>query len=231
MSFALRTWLTVGTLLLGLVASVTGASAEPPGPKKVLILGNSITLHGPAPKIGWTSNWGMAASAPEKDFAHLVLSELTRRRGAAPEAMIQNIAAFERQYATYDLEAKLQEVFAFKADLVILAIGENVPSLGSETAQSQFADAVSRLLQRLAAAGRPTIIVRSCFWPNKLKDQALEKVCRAVSGRFVDISALSKDEANFARSERKFAHAGVAAHPGDRGMQAIANAILAAIKQ
>jgi len=71
--------------------------------------------------------------------------------------------------------------------------------------------------------------VRSCFWPNKAKDQILKKACQAVGGIFVDIGDLSKDERHYARSERKFAHRGVAAHPGDRGMQAIADAILGAI--
>ena len=50
-----------------------------------------------------------------------------------------------------------------------------------------------------------------------------------MGGVFVDISGLGKDESNYARSERSFAHGGVAAHPGDKGMQAIADALLKAI--
>jgi hypothetical protein len=51
-----------------------------------------------------------------------------------------------------------------------------------------------------------------------------------VGGTFVDISALSKDEKNYARSERPYKHAGVAHHPGDRGMAAIAEEIMKAVK-
>jgi hypothetical protein len=54
--------------------------------------------------------------------------------------------------------------------------------------------------------------------------------CEAVGGTFVDISALSKDEKNYARSERPSKHAGVANHPGDRGMAAIAEEIVKAVK-
>jgi hypothetical protein len=34
----------------------------------VLIVGNSVLRHAPAPNIGWFGDWGMAASAPDKDF-------------------------------------------------------------------------------------------------------------------------------------------------------------------
>ena len=74
------------------------------------------------------------------------------------------------------------------------------------------------------------IFVRSCFWANKAKDDCLREAAGATGCVFVDISALAKDEANYARSEQKIKHAGVANHPGDRGMQAIADALFAALK-
>lgn len=48
---------------------------------------------------------------------------------------------------------------------------------------------------------------------------------------FVDNSRLGSDEANFARSERKIDHEGVAGHPGDKGMKAIADTLWAAIEK
>ena len=48
---------------------------------------------------------------------------------------------------------------------------------------------------------------------------------------YVDVSSLGGDPANAARSERNIDHAGVAGHPGDRGMQAIADALWKAIQQ
>jgi hypothetical protein len=46
--------------------------------------------------------------------------------------MVRNIADFERNYSTYDVDVHMKDLFAFDPDLVVLAIGENVPSLGSE---------------------------------------------------------------------------------------------------
>jgi hypothetical protein len=198
---------------------------------RILFLGNSVTLHGPAPQIGWSGNWGMAASAAEKDYVHLLLRALSEATGHTPEAMVLSIADFERNYGTYDVGSTLKKPLEFHADLVIVAIGENVPAFPSEEARTQFRHAFASLLAALKRHGSPTLFVRSCFWPDKAKDEAMRQVCREAGGTFVDISRLMQNELNCARSERKIAHAGVAAHPGDRGMKAIADALWEAITE
>lgn len=199
--------------------------------ERVLFLGNSITLHGPAPQIGWSGNWGMAAGAQDKDYVHLLLARIAAATGKPPEAMIENIAEFERDSATFDVGAALKKPLEFGANLVIVAIGENVPALTSEDAKTTFRNSLSSLLAALRKQGEPAIFVRSCFWPDKAKDGILRDACREANGTFVDISSLALDESHFARSERQFAHAGVAAHPGDKGMKASAEALWKAIQE
>jgi len=196
---------------------------------RVLFLGNSITFHGPSAAVDWSGNWGMAASAADKDYVHLLVRSLSEMTGSTPEVLIENIADFERQYDVYDVGDKLRRHLEFKADLVIVAIGENVPALASEDAQTTFKNRFVKLLTALKRSSRPAIVVRSCFGSDETKDRIMKEACAEVGGIFVDIGPLSKNELNYARSERTFTHAGVAAHPGDRGMKAIAEAILYAI--
>jgi lysophospholipase L1-like esterase len=201
-----------------------------PKVEKILFLGNSITLHGPSETIGWSGNWGMAASAEDKDYVHLVLKAFAESQGSAPQSMVENIAVFERQFTKYNVREELSKALEFKPDLVILAIGENVPALSTNEARTDFKNSVTALLKTLKENGNPTIIVRSCFWPDRIKDQILKQAAEEIKTPFVDIGGLAKDEGNFARSEREYKHAGVAGHPGDKGMQAIADALIGAIK-
>ncbi len=197
--------------------------------RKVLFLGNSITKHGPKADIDWSGNWGMAATAEANDYVHLVTKALTEKAGAAPEVMVKNIADFERAYSDYDVAAKMKDAIEFKADLIILAIGENVPGLKTAEDKTKLEASVTTLLRALKGEGKPTILVRSCFWANAAKDEALQLACTAVGGVYVNISSLGKDEANYGRSERPYKHAGVANHPGDKGMAAIAAALVQAV--
>jgi hypothetical protein len=197
--------------------------------RRILFLGNSITLHGPKADIGWTGNWGMAASSEDKDYVHLVAAALARQTGSKPELLVRNVADFERNYATYDVANEMKELFAFDPDLVVLAIGENVPDLGSDLAKAQFKAGVLKILQGVLSKRHPLVVVRGCFWANPAKDQQLSMACREAGGIFVDAGALGREESNAARSERSFTHAGVAGHPGDRGMKALADAIVQAL--
>ena len=195
-------------------------------PKRILFIGNSITIHPDAPHIGWHGVWGMAASAPEKDFVHVLLRKFADKAGGVePESRVESGVAFERGYATFDIAGEFRPLAEFKADLVILAIGENVKALETEEEEGMFRATTERLLRVVTHGYEPKIVVRSCFWADEAKDKALRDVCGKLGGIYVDIGELGKDEANYARSEREYAHAGVAAHPGDTGMAAIADAI------
>ena len=224
-------------LLLIPLAALLAIDAPPVTPMighlpaaRVLFLGNSITLHAPKPDIGWTGNWGMAASAEEKDYVHLLAADIAKAAGAPPRTMVRNIADFERGYDAFDVATGLKAALEFRADIVVLAIGENVPEPATDDARAKFAAAFARLLAGLKQDGQPAIFVRSSFWPDAVKDDIMRQASADAGAMFVDIAALGRDDSNAASAERKIEHAGVAGHPGDKGMRAIADAIFAAIQ-
>ena len=215
--------------VIGIISFSTTASGQAQ-PQKILFVGNSLTSHGPKADIDWHGNWGMAATSADKDYVHLVTRALAAKQGTMPEIMVKNVADFERNHVGYDIAGKFADAASFKADLVILCIGENVAALKTAEAQAKYQEQVTALLKTLKSNSQAQFIVRSSFWANTAKDGAMRLACEAVGGTFVDISSLSKDEKNYARSERPYKHAGVANHPGDRGMAAIAEEIVKAVK-
>ncbi len=215
--------------VIGIISFSTTASAQA-RPQRILFVGNSLTSHGPKADIDWHGNWGMAATSLDKDYVHVVTKALATKQGTTPVIMVKNVADFERAHVGYDIAGKFADAAAFKADLIILCIGENVAALKTPEAQSKYQEQVTALLKMLRSNPKAQIIVRSSFWANPAKDTAMRQACETVGGTFVDISALSKDEKNYARSERPYKHAGVANHPGDRGMAAIAEEIVKVVK-
>jgi len=205
-------------LLLACLASQTLAQTRF---QKVLFLGNSITKHSPKAELDWSGNWGMAASAEAKDYVHVFTRALGEKQGSMPEILVKNIADFERAHQGYDIAAKLKEAIDFQADLIVLAIGENVPALKTAEEKTQFQADVTALLKSLQGTRKPLILVRSCFWANAAKDEALRGACDTMKGIYADLSALSANKSLYGKPEREFKHAGVANHPGDKRMAAI----------
>lgn len=64
---------------------------------RVLFVGNSITRHGIAHDIGWHDDWGMAASAKEKDYVHRLMKKIDNVKDDAAYCICQ-VASWERGY-------------------------------------------------------------------------------------------------------------------------------------
>ncbi len=195
---------------------------------RILFLGNSITLHAPAPDIGWTGNFGMAASSEDKDYVHLLVDQISKQAGGRPQIMVRNIADFERGLSKFSIRETLKKELEFQADVVIIAIGENAAKPETTEAKEEFRQAFQSLLRTIDEHGHPRIFIRSQFWPESVKDNLMKGETLDAKQTWVNLSG-KIDESCYARSERQFDHAGVAGHPGDKGMKVIADAIMMAI--
>lgn len=193
------------------------------GDFKVLIYGNSIALHAPKADIGWTNCWGMAASAAEKDFAHLVVAGLEAKLGKKADFRIRNLATLERNFATNI--ATVAEIAAdadWKPDYVVVAIGENVPGIDGPNAalyRKFLAD-----IARPFVEGGAKVVLRSPFWMNAEKAECTANAAAEVGAVYVDAGPLGFKEEN--KAIGLFSHGGVANHPGDLGMKCLADLII-----
>ena len=193
------------------------------GEVRVLFIGNSITLHPPAPKIGWTNSWGMAASAAEKDYVHIVTRGIEERIGKKAHVRVVNLAEFERGYRTFNF-ARLEDYVNFHPEYFIVALGENVASFKDNDDEAAYQDGFRKLLSLFVNdKNKPRTVVRGVFWPNKRKDALMGEVARELDVPFVVAESQGKSEYT---AKGLFQHTGVAAHPGDKGMRMIADAIL-----
>lgn len=194
--------------------SSTGVPATIAGIHSILILGNSITLHGPSPEIGWVGDWGMAATSAAHDYAHIVAAHIP---DAAVE--IRNISTLETNPELFALHS-LDSSLAKSPDLVIVELGDNARDA------STFRTAYQALIGRLSAAQPATLLCTTTWWGNAAIDSVVRSACAGSTSHVVEIGDLYSNPLNRAGSERSSLDNGVAIHPGDRGMTQLADAIL-----
>lgn len=204
--------------------------------EKILFLGNSITA---VPQRNATVWWGLSATTPAKDYAHLLAASIDAKSGGklamlpttAPttkpdgsveqcESNVINIAdVFERGYASYDA-SKISKQLAWKADIVILQFGENIPA---DTFKADvFRQNLKKLFADLKESSNPHIFVAGyILGANPTIDDIKRQLCEEDPTHrvFVDLSSVGKDAANM----------GEYGHPNDKGMALIAEAIFKAI--
>lgn len=194
--------------------------------KRLLFLGNSITLHGVKPDIGWHHAHGMAASAPERDYVHLTMAKCNEIADDMAYCVCQG-AEWERRYRNGEEVFPLYEqARLFHADIAVMRLIENCPA--KDFCADAFQENLRRLLQYLAPLSTTKWVFTTGFWRHP-GDSAIADLAQELHLPLVPLGDLGE------RDEMKalglFAHEGVANHPGDLGMQHLADRIFAAVKE
>lgn len=190
------------------------------GYPKIMFVGNSITRHAEAPHIGWNNDFGMAASSKDRDYVHLVEKYVTEKYPSASFCICQ-AAEWECGYCkdgwTNDSFASAR---AFGADYIIFRVIENVSR--ENFSHEKFTASVREFLGYLNPGGNAKIIMTTGFWRHP-GDSDLTAVAREDGYPLAELGVFGDDDGMKALG--LFSHEGVANHPGDRGMAAIAESI------
>lgn len=208
------------------VSSSSKMNWESDTAKKVLFLGNSITLHEICHSIGWHWNWGMAATCEENDYVHQVLKGLKARWGKVNHC-VTNVGDWETGFwrdEVFELERFVQ-AREFSADVVIVRLGENVS--GERIKEYDFCEKFREFLRFFVRDGAQ-LIVTNLFWQYEEIDNMVMKVAKEFGAKCVELNDLGYDDTNKALGV--FEHYGVSLHPNDKGMKAIADRILEVIE-
>ena len=209
-------------VLIFLAQFALNADAHPAesGNHELLAIGNSITRHGPSSTLGWTGDWGMAASNQGADYVSQLANLLsTASNSGAWRVMRVNASDIETKAAGYSIQA-LAALHPQDYEVVVIELGDNAPRGTGDS----FAPVYSSVVK----ASKPPKGVLACvgtWWTSPAIDKIIEENCRNAGGVYVDISGLSSTPQNVARNEREISNPGVGMHPSDRGMIEIAHRI------
>lgn len=195
------------------------------GGKRVLFIGNSITLHGRLPEIGWDNEWGMAASSKKNDYVHRVMANVENLDPNAEYGICQ-VAGWEQDYHNGVARlAEYEEARDFNADIIVCRFVENVPF--AEFDEEAFGQAYRGIVKYLDPCGKARIVMTDSFWKHPA-DSVIERIACENGYPLVKISDLG--ELDEMKAIGLFEHEGVAMHPGDTGMKTIADRIWEEIK-
>ncbi len=206
---------------------------------KILFLGNSITA---CEQTAEGAMWGLTASEPAKDYAHLLVGKIDAATGGSltmiPTTMpytnpdgsiaqngsnVVNIAdAFERSYRAYDA-SKFAAQLAWKPNIVVLQFGENIPRSGDNAFDAAtFLPKLRALVNDLKENSNPEIFITSYIMrePEGLAEIKRQIVAEDPAHRvFVDLTAVLQIPGNIGGYD----------HPSDAGMAVIADTIFGAM--
>lgn len=191
---------------------------------RLLVAGNSIARHGIKKSIGWNNDFGMAASSAENDFVH-VLTKKYEKSGKNPITCVCQLANWEWNYKRgSDVLKQYEAARSFKADILVIRIVENCPFDSFEP--EVFKRKYKKLIDYLNPTGEAQIVITTGFWKH-IADSCIRDISSELNIKCVELNDLG--EMDEMKALGFFQHEGVANHPGDKGMQAIADRIFSAL--
>lgn len=188
---------------------------------RVLFVGNSITRHGIAHEIGWHNDWGMAASSKDKDYVHRLITKINNVQKNAVYCICQ-VASWECGYkgGTEKFYETYKSAHDFEANIIILRLIENCPFDGWDA--EVFKQELEKLLAYLNPTGNAKTVITTGFWYH-CGDEALREFAREHGFPLAELGDLG--EMDEMKAIGLFEHKGIANHPGDLGMEMIAERI------
>ena len=193
---------------------------------RVMMAGNSITLHEPSPTIGWHNQWGMAASAKEKDYVHVLKSYIQDLKPDAAFCICQAYK-WERDFANGKQAYPIYEdARNFDADIIVVRFIENCPRQNFDAAvfKKEYVDFINFLNK----SGNAKIVLTTSFWEHTA-DPVIAEIAKENGWPLVVLNDLG--ELDEMKALGLFEHFGVANHPGDLGMKTIADRIFEEVKK
>ena len=194
----------------------------------ILFIGNSITLHPVADY--WWGVWGMAATEREKDYSHIFTHLLANHGNVVAKSL--NFAQWELLWYDRAETYSLLEPFVVKGtyDIIVVQLGENISNW--DTLEKDYIDFLTYLKEKQSQS---IVMVVGNFWKSDEIEKAKKKACLQADVTYVSLEFIqgkisymlgsgkevSGDDKKLHLSE----HSGVNRHPGNLGMQAMAEEI------
>lgn len=204
--------------------------AESDSTVSMVFLGNSITICTMPEEESDKTKRGLTSTSIYNDYVHRLIEYISNKYNVNVDYSIANLAEFERTFTLreFDFKDKLRNNKISNPDWLIIQLGENV-SEKDLSPDNKYREEFARLLSLYPNSKK---IVTIPFWPSKAKQRAATQIALDNDCYLVDLSHLGNgtDPSNLALSQRKYNTPGVGIHPGDTGMENIANVIFSIIQ-
>ena len=197
-------------------------------PIRMYIFGNSISWHEAIEGTLWQRTCGMAASAPERDWVHLIIEMLQERTQRKFLTEVSNAADFfERNFRAFSPEKFADALQAISADIILFQLGDNVNFFASDD-KEVFVRNYTNFVNALRRENR-LLLMTSPFYPYRRQEEATREVALNTGIFYANIAHLQLlDQRNLAIDQYQH-HEFIEQHPSDRGMQGIAESVFAVL--